>query len=267
MVKLRKYRRRGVATGKWEVDVIVELPAGGKPYRERTLYRDSALRADARAWGEDRQQEVRALARRGLNLDQIRRALRGEVVQGPEEKPLPPTVAEFAPKFIEYAKANRHKASTIYAKESMLRVHLVPALGAKRLDQITEVDVQALKVRLAEYAPKTVNNVLSVLSKMLRVAKRLKVIPAVPVENFDLLKVPEAAVPPFYLRHTFSSHLAMRNAPARVMQELAGHRHITTTMRYMHLAQGQKEQAIRLLDQRPAPSEIDCRGGGVEAES
>ena len=57
------------------------------------------------------------------------------------------------------------------------------------------------------------------------------------------------------LRHTFCSHLAMRGAPARAIQELAGHRDLTTTQRYMHLSPAAKESAIRLLDQ-PVPSEI-----------
>lgn len=63
------------------------------------------------------------------------------------------------------------------------------------------------------------------------------------------------------LRHTFCSHLAMRGAPAKVIQELAGHTNLATTMRYMHLAEGHKEQAIRLLEGRPtvAPD------AGVEA--
>jgi len=38
------------------------------------------------------------------------------------------------------------------------------------------------------------------------------------------------------LRHTFCSHLAMRGAPARAIQELAGHQDLTTTQRYMHLS-------------------------------
>ncbi len=40
------------------------------------------------------------------------------------------------------------------------------------------------------------------------------------------------------LRHTFCSHLAMRGAPARAIQELAGHQDLTTTQRYMHLSPG-----------------------------
>ena len=50
------------------------------------------------------------------------------------------------------------------------------------------------------------------------------------------------------LRHTFCSHLAMRGAPARAIQELAGHQDLTTTQRYMHLSPAAIEGAIRLLD-------------------
>jgi integrase len=52
------------------------------------------------------------------------------------------------------------------------------------------------------------------------------------------------------LRHTFCSHLAMRGAPARAIQELAGHQDLTTTQRYMHLSPAAIEGAIRLLDQQ-----------------
>ena len=50
------------------------------------------------------------------------------------------------------------------------------------------------------------------------------------------------------LRHTFCSHLAMRGAPARAIQELAGHQDLSTTQRYMHLSKTAIEGAIRLLD-------------------
>jgi len=52
------------------------------------------------------------------------------------------------------------------------------------------------------------------------------------------------------LRHTFCSHLAMRGAPARAIQELAGHQDLVTTQRYMHLSSAAIEGAIRLLEQR-----------------
>ncbi|HSF18340.1 MAG TPA: tyrosine-type recombinase/integrase [Vicinamibacteria bacterium] len=51
------------------------------------------------------------------------------------------------------------------------------------------------------------------------------------------------------LGHTFCSHLAMRGAPAKAIQELAGHKELTTTQRYMHLSPAAVEGAIRLLKQ------------------
>ena len=52
------------------------------------------------------------------------------------------------------------------------------------------------------------------------------------------------------LRHTFCSHLSMRGAPVRAIQELAGHQELGTTQRYMHLSPAAIEGAIRLLDHR-----------------
>ena len=68
------------------------------------------------------------------------------------------------------------------------------------------------------------------------------------------------------LRHTFCSHLAMRGGAAKAIQELAGHTHLSTTMRYMHLAEGHKEQTIRLLERRPvAPAQARAVEAGLEA--
>ena len=53
---------------------------------------------------------------------------------------------------------------------------------------------------------------------------------------------------PHMLLHTFCSHLAMRGAPGRAIQELAGHQDLTTTQRYMHLTPAAVDSAIRLLD-------------------
>jgi site-specific recombinase XerD len=64
------------------------------------------------------------------------------------------------------------------------------------------------------------------------------------------------------LRHTFCSHLAMGGAPARAIQELAGHQDLMTTQRYRHLSPAALEAAIRLLD-RPGMSPV--RGEILEA--
>ena len=55
---------------------------------------------------------------------------------------------------------------------------------------------------------------------------------------------------PHSLRHTFCSHLAMRGAPARAIQELAGHSELGVTQRYMHLSPAALDAAIQLLDGR-----------------
>jgi site-specific recombinase XerD len=51
------------------------------------------------------------------------------------------------------------------------------------------------------------------------------------------------------LRHTFCSHLAMKGVPVLTIQKLAGHKNLNTTLRYMHLAEGETDRAIRLLAQ------------------
>jgi integrase len=280
---------------------------------------------------------------------------------------------EFALRFLDgYAKANRLKPSGIASKETVLRVHLAKAFGDKRLDEISTEDVQRLKSALTERAPKTVNNVLTVLSVVLRTAVEWGVIARVPC-SIKLLKVPksEASFHDFeeferlvevarseaqallvvllggqaglrcgeimalewtdidfakrqltvarsewkghltmpkggriryvpmtrrltealrearhlpgarvlcdgagkpltqkviqvlvrrtarranvkpgihILRHAFCSHLAMRGAAARAIQELAGHQDLGTTQRYMHLSPAALDAAIRLLE-------------------
>ena len=72
------------------------------------------------------------------------------------------------------------------------------------------------------------------------------------------------------LRHTFCSHLAMRGAPPRAIQELAGHRELGMTQRYMHLSPAALDSAIRLLDQPLAVQSLETfwrRGGSPKERS
>ena len=341
--------------GGWAVEVNTRL-ANGRRYRER---RRLSVRSEsaARRWGEDRERHV--------------------LQHGPPQvKKEVPILKQFAPRFIDgHARANRQKPSGIAAKELLLRVHLVPFLGHKRLDAITNEDVQRLKAWMVVKAPKTVNNALAVLSVLLKKAVEWDVIDRMPC-TIRLLPIPKPAatfhdfdqyerlvekakaIDPVtalivllggeaglrcgemialewrdvdlakrqlciersdwngevrspqggrlrsvpltvrrtaalrdhrhlkgprvlcqddgapltrqqvqyrvkraarkanvgdgvhVLRHTFCSHLAMRGAPARAIQELAGHSELGVTQRYMHLSPAALDAAIRLLDGR-----------------
>lgn len=359
-VTIRPYRRGG-----WEVDIRVVTPDGARQLRERKRAPMSSRSAAGR-WAEGRE---RVLFERLMNPPQDNTP--------PKEVP---TLREFAPRFLDgHARANRQKPSGIAAKEMILRVHVISALGHKRLDAITNEDVQRLKTWLGARAPKTVNNVLAVLSVLLKKAVEWSVIERMPC-SIRLLPVPKTSTS-FYdfdeyerlvdaareidprtylavllggeaglrcgemialewadvdlgkrqlcvrrsdwngqvtspkggrlryvpltvrlaaglrehrhlrssrvlcrddggaltrqmvqnrmklaarrgtcrlagvhiLRHTFCSHLAMKGAPARAIQELAGHQDLATTQRYMHLSPAAVEGAIRLLD-GPVPS-------------
>jgi len=363
-VKVRPY-----VNGGWEVDVVLTLPDGRRTRDRRKA--PVSTRSDALRWGREREREL--------------------LVRGPQTpRKEVPTLEEFAPRFLDgYATANRQKPSGIAAKETVLRIHLLPRLGAKQLDQITNEDVQLLKSKLRGKATKTVNNVLSVLKTLLGVAVEWGVVDRVPCTvrllrttnpsealfhdfdeferlvnaarridgrtllivllggeaglrcgemmalewtDIDLSKRQlwvkrsewkrEVTVPKggrsrlvpmtarlaealrthrhlrgdrvlaqedgqpltqkvvgghvrraarlanlanggvHVLRHTFCSHLAMRGAPARAIQELAGHKDLSTTQRYMHLSPRAIEEAIRLLEE-PAPTAP--HGGIVEA--
>ena len=105
-----------------------------------------------------------------------------------------PTLQEFAPRFLDgHARANRQKPSGIAAKETFVRVHLTPLLGHKTLDAIKSEDVQRPAADPADGAVPRPSG----------------------VETGELIEGWRTHI----LRHTFCSHLAMRGAPARAIQE------------------------------------------------
>lgn len=50
------------------------------------------------------------------------------------------------------------------------------------------------------------------------------------------------------LRHTFASHLVMSGADLKTVQELLGHKSLTMTLRYSHLSQAHKKEALKALE-------------------
>ena len=158
--------------GGFEVDIRLKLPNGVR-HRERKVLK-GVSKSVAKRWAEDRERFL--------------------LQHGPNEKKEVPTIEQFAPRFIDgHAKANRQKPSGIAAKEGIIRVHLIPLLGSKRLDAIGNEDVQIVKRRLTNRSPKTVNNVLGVLSVLLRKAVEWQVIERMPCV-IRSLKTPKPAV-------------------------------------------------------------------------
>lgn len=122
------------------------------------------------------------------------------------------TLGEFWERWIDdYAKANRHKPRGIDSKESILRNHLVPMLGGLPLNRIADEHVQRLKATLSEHKAKTVNNVLTVLSKLLKTAVRWRVLPRMPV-TIELLKV----APPIVGYYDFEQYARLLDAATEI---------------------------------------------------
>jgi integrase len=343
---------------------VVKLPDGSKVRISGTPSRNTKLAAE---------QDERAHIDRVLNPP------------APKiDKKEAPRFEQFAEQFLLLAESD-NKPSELYSKEMILRVHLKPAFGKVKLDQIDYAAIQDYAAtKSKKLAKKTVNNHLTVLRRLLVVAKKRGLIEAVPEiewlnapdpdfdfltfeeaerlieaadgewrcmilvalrtglrqgellalrwEDVDLhagkltvrrsvtrgkvtdpeqgkLVVKNAVTPPkngksrdvplgeealamlkqqrhlrgelvfcaddgrmlkkneckhplwrackrsgirkigwHVLRHTFASHLVMRAAPLKVVQELMGHATIEMTMRYAHLAPNVPRETVKLLD-------------------
>ena len=132
-VTVRPYRRGG-----WEVDLRVTLP--DESVHRLRLRAPLGSKSAAQRWGEERERHW------------YHKLTHPQLVK--EQKDVP-TLRQFAPRFVDgHARANRQKPSGIAAKEMILRVHLVPALGHKKLDAIKNEDVQRLKRNLEAKSPR-----------------------------------------------------------------------------------------------------------------
>jgi len=141
-------------------------------------------------------------------LDHVERILHPERAPKPKEEA--PTLAEFAPTYMESVE-RKNKLSTFAAKEMLLRMHLLPALGDQPLDAIDYAAIEDLKIALAKTATqnvsrkkdgkpgtrkatkhlsnKSINNALTVLRHVLKVAKKRGLIATVP--EIEAYRVPE----------------------------------------------------------------------------
>jgi hypothetical protein len=174
-VKVKPYPKD---PNRWWVELRFRWAEDKSLYRERTVAPVTS-KSGAQRWGEDRE---RSLLRAGREAHEDAR-------NPPPPAKEVPTLKDFGPRFIEgHARAARQKSSGIATKESILKTHLYPQLGALRLDEVTDERVAKLLATLTKRSRKTVNNVLSTLSKILKVAIKWKELAAMPCA-IELFKV------------------------------------------------------------------------------
>lgn len=188
-IYVREVRKKGRTQVWWEYDIRSQHPSG-ETIAER---RKSPVTGEAatKKWAEKRLSAILAAGPQSAQTKNARRTA---------------TVEEFSKRWIrDYCVANRHKPSGIEHKQLMLSAHIVKHLGQKRLDEISPQDVQDIKTRMIDRSPKTVNNALVVLSKMLRVAIEWGEIKEMP--TIRLLRV-ERKSKPFLSVETYNKLIA-----------------------------------------------------------
>ncbi len=162
---------------KWLCEIYFRWP-DDTPHRERVLApTDSKSAADR--WGQDRE---RLLLKQGKE----------RTLTPPKDIP---TLADFWPRVLsDHYEAERKKASTIDSVKRDFRVHLEGRLGRKRLDQLTDSDIAAIKGALRDQSAKTANNVLSTLSVILTKAVEWNVLKEKPC-RVELLPIHKKEMP------------------------------------------------------------------------
>mgnify|MGYP000106101919 FL=1 len=68
------------------------------------------------------------------------------------------------------------------------------------------------------------------------------------------------------LRHTFASHLVMKGVDLTTVKELLGHKSLTMTLRYSHLAPEHKMKAVKVLDSVYENTEKECNNSDKNIE-
>lgn len=194
----------------WMVDVRIRRADGSKD-RDRKVI--EGTRTQARQWGEQHQ---------AVMLGEVRAP---QSTSSESAAPKCMRVAAFAAEWLEkHCEGGLHKQSGIDSAESIVRCHLLPFIGSKALDQVTDDVVADLKARWvkggysapgpqgkgevsirATRSRKTLNNRATVLSSMLHTAVRwrkrtgLTEMPCI----IEMDKVDSQKTPGFYEHDTY----------------------------------------------------------------
>ncbi len=178
--------RRDPRTGGWFFRTIVKTPDGRKlrvfgtpgvpgPFQDCAPTKVGAQAAEQRA---------------------IQRALAGHGAKAPAKKEVPTFDEWFNGRFWrEWVIARKNKPTEVRSKRTIYRVHLKPAFGDMRLDEIDDGAIAEFRAKLVEattrfkrpFSDKRINNILAVLSKPLHYAQKCKLIEGMP--EIGILKV------------------------------------------------------------------------------
>lgn len=184
MITLRPWKG---SKNTYEADINLTAP-DGRQVRRRVKVPVTGKSA-AERWARGREQvllaELMGLSAAGLRERAAEAPERARAVaQRVEvpEAPAVPTVGEFAVTFIECCKADRLALNTLSGYDVHLRVYILPVLGSRRLDAISQRDLLALKARLIQLAVSTAAEILKTLKCLLNRAIKLGVLERAPLE-------------------------------------------------------------------------------------
>jgi integrase len=163
--------------GKWVTDVVYQFPNG----RVQRVQKVSPVQT--RRGAEEYERQVRAALLAGT--------YRREEETKPDREV--PTFSAFSREFMQTYAAVNNKPSEIVSKKSLLKHHLVPSLGPMKLDQIGALEIERFKAHLVGEGlkPKSVNNSLAVLSKILHFAEEATIITKAPRVKFMEVTLPD----------------------------------------------------------------------------
>lgn len=184
-MKVRE-RKQG-NTSVWQIDLHC-TPAGEQaPARFRlTAPGNVTSRSGAERWGKEQWTKI-IKEGRPYNTRKARDERKAKEVL--DRQLNVPTLNELWPKYIEYLETERKAQSTIDTYARVGRQRILPILGNKHADKITELDVQRLKTSLKECVPTTVNQTLNAFVGLMRVARLNH--PQVIIPEIKRLRVPD----------------------------------------------------------------------------
>jgi len=174
---------------RWHVDIRIMNPCNpDTEIRKRKVAPAGMSNAQARAWGERQVPKI------------LGEALRPEatvIPQRRDHRSSELTLAEFFHERFEPEQVRLLKPATRVGYDSVYRNHVGPLLGEFPLAAIDEDRLSVFRAALAaKLKATTVNMILRKVAKMLRFARRLRLLSAVPI--IDKMKAPREPPKPVY---------------------------------------------------------------------